>query len=112
MRKLSIKDIIAFRGMSDVRKKTFALKLKTHKEKIDSEGGGDYWISCLSAISNGFKFNDNSVSARGKAYCIEEKMLRSWQEKHESTRENHEDEKPGQRLGGVRDDTGAICQCT
>ena len=62
MKKLSIKEIIEFSGKSDKSKKTFALNLKIDKQKKDSEGGGDYWISCLSAISSGFK--DENLSVR------------------------------------------------
>lgn len=57
MKKLSIKHVVEFRGKSERAKKTFANALKTEKPKIDL-GGGDYWISCLSAISNGYKLND------------------------------------------------------
>lgn len=59
MRNISIKEIIEFRNKSEVSKKTFALNLKKEKEKNDSERGGDYWITSLSAISNAFKHNDN-----------------------------------------------------
>jgi len=61
MNKLSIKSIIDFRKKSDRSKKTFALNLQIEKEKKDSDGGGDYWIICLSAISNAFRYNDNSI---------------------------------------------------
>ncbi|HEY5592707.1 MAG TPA: hypothetical protein VIK55_17025 [Paludibacter sp.] len=61
MRKLSIKEIIDFRKKSDTSKKTFALNINIEKEKNDLDGGGDYWVSCLSTISNSFKCNDNSL---------------------------------------------------
>jgi len=73
MRKLSIKEIIDFRKKSDNSKKTFALNLKIDKEKNDSDGGGDYWISSLSTISNGFKYNDNSYIL-DKIYELEDKF--------------------------------------
>ena len=58
MQALSIKKIVEFRGKSDRSKKTFALALKRDKLKPETDGGGDYWISCLSAISNSYKAND------------------------------------------------------
>ncbi|WP_439182308.1 hypothetical protein [Carboxylicivirga taeanensis] len=61
MNKLSIKSIIDFRKKSDRRKKTFAQNLQIEKEKKETDGGGDYWVICLSAISNAFKHNDNSI---------------------------------------------------
>ena len=72
MKKLSIKDLIEFSGKSDKSKKTFALNLKIDKKKSDAEGGGDYWISCLSAISNGFRYNDNGIIL-DKIHELEEK---------------------------------------
>jgi hypothetical protein len=61
MKKLSIKRIVEFRSKSDKAKKTFATALKTDKPNLDLEGGGDYWISCLSAISNSYKANDLQI---------------------------------------------------
>ena len=61
MKELSIKDIIDFRGKSDRSKKTFATNLKLETEKNETEGGGDYWVSCLSTISNSYKDNDSSL---------------------------------------------------
>lgn len=58
MKKLSIKNIVEFRGKSDKSKKKFATSLLLEKEKTDVEGGGDYWVSCISAISNSYKLND------------------------------------------------------
>lgn len=55
MKKLTIKSIVEFRRKSDKSKKRFAEDLKIDKEKDDAEGGGDYWIMCLSAISNAYK---------------------------------------------------------
>ncbi|TLX72613.1 hypothetical protein E9993_17405 [Labilibacter sediminis] len=73
MRKLSIKQLIEFSGKSDKSKKTFALNLQIDKQKQDSDGGGDYWVSCLSAISNSFKYNDNSIIL-DKIHQLEEKF--------------------------------------
>jgi hypothetical protein len=58
MKKLSIKSIVEFRGKSERAKKNFANSLKLDKPEVESGSGGDYWVSCLSAISNGYKFND------------------------------------------------------
>lgn len=66
MRKVRIKDLIEFRNKSDRSKKTYARSLKTTKKIDSSSGGGDYWISCLSAISNTFKY--------GKTDFLDEKI--------------------------------------
>lgn len=58
MQTLSIKQIVEFRSKSDRSKKNFILALKLDKSKADADGGGNYWISCLSAISNSYKTND------------------------------------------------------
>jgi hypothetical protein len=58
MEKLSIKDMVRFRGKSEKAKKNYAEALKVGKKENDSDGGGDYWISCLSAISNSYKSNN------------------------------------------------------
>jgi len=73
MKKLSIKDIIDFRGRSDRSKKTFATNLKLDTKKNETETGGDYWASCLSAISNSYKFN-NSDLISDKIYELEGKI--------------------------------------
>ena len=73
MKKISIKKIIEFRGKSDRAKKTFAQNLKLERESKESESGGDYWISSLSAISNSYKRN-NSQSIKDKVYELENKF--------------------------------------
>lgn len=80
MKKLSIKDIIDFRGKSDRSKKTFATNLKLDTEKNETEGSGDYWVSCLSTISNSYKYND-SAFINDKIYELEDKF-----EAHEDKR--------------------------
>jgi hypothetical protein len=72
MKKLSIKSIIEFSRKSDKSKMNFATAVKIDKAKVDTEGGGDYWISCLSAISNSFKTN-NLESIIDKRCELEEK---------------------------------------
>lgn len=76
MKNLSIKEIIEFRNKSDISKKTFALNLKIDKEKNNIEKGGDYWISCLSALSNVFKYNENDFIV-DKIHELEEKSEES-----------------------------------
>lgn len=73
MKELSVKNIIEFTGKSDRSKKTFVQKLKQEKEQKELDGGGDYWISCLSAISNSFK-NNNLQFIKEKVYELEEKF--------------------------------------
>ncbi len=58
MNKISVKNIIGFRKKSDKSKETFLASLNKVK-KIDSEGGGNYWVRSISALSNTFKSNDN-----------------------------------------------------
>jgi len=73
MKKLSIKKIIEFKGKSDRAKKTFTQNLKFEREVKESDGGGDYWISSLSAISNSYKRN-NLQLIRDKVHELEEKF--------------------------------------
>lgn len=58
MEKVTVKNLIEFRGKNDITKITFVNNLKKEKKKSEEISGGDYWISCLSAIRNAFK-NDN-----------------------------------------------------
>jgi hypothetical protein len=67
MEKLTVKDLIKFRGKNNRTKITFANNLKKEKIKSDeSSSGGDYWISSLSAIRNTFKF--------GNVHLLDEKI--------------------------------------
>lgn len=59
MQKLTAKKIIKFRRLPQTRKQTFVNNLKKPLAKSDS--GGDYWISCISAITNACKDNDNKL---------------------------------------------------
>lgn len=62
MEKITIKELIDFRRRSERSKKTFADHLKQRKKiTSDSSEGGDYWVSCLSAINNVFKFNKREL---------------------------------------------------
>lgn len=71
MKKLSIKEIVAFREKSAKSKKTFVATLKLDKKEIKPDGGGDYWVSCLSAISTGFKRNDIQPIADRREELVE-----------------------------------------
>lgn len=55
MKKLTIKNLVTYRNKSARARATFLLNLKKEKKKSNEEGGGDYWISCLSSIRNYFK---------------------------------------------------------
>lgn len=63
MKKISIKNVVTFRGKSEKNKKIFVTNLMIDKTKVDTDsGGGDYWVTSLSAISNSFKLNNlNSI---------------------------------------------------
>jgi len=67
LEKLPVKKLVEFRRLSKNRKVTFTNKLKVGKKPaIISDGGGNYWVRSVSAISNAFKENDNS--------CITDKI--------------------------------------
>lgn len=78
MKKVRVKDLIKFRAKNDLTKITFVRNLKKEKKKSDDSSGGDYWISCLSAIRNLFKLDDVDI--------LEEKinLLQSKIEKYEN----------------------------
>lgn len=58
MKKIPAKDLIDFRRRSNRGKKNFVERLKSTKIEPPSDGGGDYWVSALSAIVSSFKDND------------------------------------------------------
>ncbi|WP_419800775.1 hypothetical protein [Mucilaginibacter sp.] len=62
MEKITINELIDFRRKSDKSKKLLAFKIKNRKSKEkpkdDDSGGGNYWITSTSCISNVFKNND------------------------------------------------------
>ena len=62
MRKVSIKELIRFRGQSEKAKKKFATDIKFNqaKPKPDSRGG-DYWTIAVSAIAKSYKLNDLQI---------------------------------------------------
>ncbi len=63
MKKLSVKNIIEFRNRSIKTRLGFLNSLQKEKEKKnpDEGGGGDYWVSCLSAINNVFFSNNKAL---------------------------------------------------
>ena len=87
MQKITIKELVNFRRKSDKTKRTFAYKLKFRKPKekteIDSDGGGDYWITSTSCIYNVFKYNkkefyDSKIDELHSKYEIsEDKRIKS-----------------------------------
>lgn len=75
MEKIRIKDLVKFRRKSERSRITIAKNLKLEK-KSDSanSSGGDYWISCLSAISNAFK-DDNLELLDNKMILLNDKII-------------------------------------
>ncbi|MCD8418856.1 hypothetical protein J2Q11_14080 [Tenacibaculum finnmarkense genomovar finnmarkense] len=60
MEKITIKNLIDFRRKNERTRITFVNNLK--KEKVPQESsGGDYWISCLSAIANAYKYENKDL---------------------------------------------------
>lgn len=62
MKKLSIKDLIEFRKKSDRGKKLFVENIKSNMLLTPKDGGGDYWVSSISAICNSYREGDLSLA--------------------------------------------------
>ena len=60
MEKVTIKNLIDFRRKNEMTRITFVQNLKKEK-KSDDSSGGDYWISCLSAITNAFRYGNTDL---------------------------------------------------
>jgi len=58
MQNLTAKKIIEFKRLTQTRKQIFVNNLK--KPIVKSNSGGDYWISCISAITDACKTNENN----------------------------------------------------
>lgn len=58
MKKISVKNIIVFRKRNDKTKKSFLASINKPKI-VNSDGGGNYWVRSISAVSNAFRTNDN-----------------------------------------------------
>lgn len=61
MKKVTVKNLIEFRGKSERTRITHINNLKKEKKKSEDGSGGDYWISCLSAIRNSFKYENEEL---------------------------------------------------
>lgn len=74
MEKIRIKELVKFRRKSERSRVTLVNNLKL-KEPLEnkSSSGGDYWISCLSAIANAFK-HDNIELLKDKIDLLIEKI--------------------------------------
>ena len=55
MKKLSVNDLIKFKRKSATGKKSFVQKIKSNIIERPTEGGGDYWISSISAICKSYR---------------------------------------------------------
>jgi hypothetical protein len=73
MKKLSANGIIAFRSKSAKSKKLFVQALQNPKEPTASSGGGNYWVSCLTALSKSFR-DDNTKPISDKIGELTAKM--------------------------------------
>lgn len=76
MKKLTVKNIIDFRRKKDVGKRKIVADLKSNIEKKESEGGGNYWIHSVSAISSAFKAKDTEI-IKAKIDILTEKLNKS-----------------------------------
>lgn len=65
MERIRVKELIEFNRRSDKSKKSYAQKLKNRKPKekteVESEGGGDYWVTSTSSIYNVAKYGLKEV---------------------------------------------------
>lgn len=64
MEKISVKNLIEFRHISEKSKRTFVTNIKKEKKpksEDKKDGGGDYWVSCLSALSNVYSTDDTNL---------------------------------------------------
>ena len=61
MKKVTVKNLIEFRGKNERTRITFVNNLKKEKKKSEDGSGGDYWISCLSAVRNSFKYDNENL---------------------------------------------------
>lgn len=83
MEKLTVKNLIKFRGKNDKTKITFVNNLRKEKNDAENSSGGDYWICCLSAIRNAYK-SDNVDLLDEKIDLLQGKIKIA---KHKNTKE-------------------------
>lgn len=77
MKKIPVKELIDFRSKGDIAKKSFVTRIKLDKpQEGHSDGGGDYWIPCISAIRKSFK-QDNLLILDDKVIELKEKVEES-----------------------------------
>lgn len=74
MKKITVKNLIDFRRKSDKSKLSFMNSFRKEKEINRDESGGDYWVSCNSAIVNSFKTGRTDL-LRSKIEEIQEMIL-------------------------------------
>lgn len=73
MKNLTVKNIIEFRNKTDRSKRRFVEDMRLDIEKDRSDGGGDYWVSSVSALCNAYKQNDLRF-VKDKMDELEEKL--------------------------------------
>lgn len=61
MKKISIKNLIDFKRRTEISRLTLINNIGKDKNNDFGEGGGDYWVSCLSAISNVFSTENTDL---------------------------------------------------
>ena len=61
MKKITVKNLVEFRKKTDRGKRSFVERIKSNKAETSKEGGGDYWVSSLSAVCRAFKNDDPNV---------------------------------------------------
>jgi hypothetical protein len=81
MKKVTVKNLIDFRLKSDKSKKTFVSNIKIEKVlSSESDSGGNYWVTSLSAIGNSYRHNDLNL-LNSKIEELREKIASSEFEK-------------------------------
>ena len=117
MRTLSIKSLIDFRGKSDAGKKNFAAALRLSEPVGAGSGGGNYWISCLSAISRSFKKGDlqpivdRRVELEDRCECANHERIKTTYGRNIDILYNYEDVeldrwRPAKRMVFLKRDRG------
>jgi hypothetical protein len=76
MKKITIKNLVEFRRKTDRTRLTLMNKLRGQelRDLEESKGtGGDYWISCISALATIYKTNDKEF-IREKVHYLQDKI--------------------------------------
>lgn len=74
MKKISVKDVVRFRNNTDRTKKSLLSSLlKKEDIKSEGEGGGDYWVRSLSALSSAVK-EGNTDPVKNKIADVSSKI--------------------------------------